>query len=52
MANAKDFQDPRVLGDLIVPWPGGKDTLEFQDFAASGVWAGVHFATETMGGGL
>ena len=44
MAYAKDFQDPRVLGDLIVPW-------QFRNLAASQVWAGVQFATERPGGG-
>ena len=51
MAHAKDFQDPRVLGDLLVQWPGGEDTLGFRDLAASEVWAGVQFATETLLGG-
>ena len=51
MAYAKDFQDPRVLGDLLLPWPGEGDTLEFRDLAASQVWAGVQFATERLGGG-
>ena len=41
MAYAKDFQDPRVLGDLLLPWPGEGDTLEFRDLGASQVWAGV-----------
>ena len=35
MAYAKDFQDPMVLGDLPLPWPGDGDTLEFRDLAAS-----------------
>ena len=35
MAYAKDSQDPRVLGDLLLPWPGDGDTLEFWDLAAS-----------------
>ena len=51
MAYAKEFQDPRVLGDLGLPWPGDGDTLEFRDLAASQVWAGVQFATERLGGG-
>ena len=51
MAYAKDFQDPRVLGDLLLPWPGEGDTLEFRDMGASQVWAGVQFATERLGGG-
>ena len=51
MAYAKDFQDLRVLGDLILPWPGDGDALEFRDLAASQVWAGVQFATERLGGG-
>ena len=41
MAYAKDFQDPRVLGDLLLPWLGDRDTLEFRDLAASQVWAEV-----------
>ena len=44
VAYAKDFQDPRVLGDLLLPWPGEGDTLEFRDLGASQVWAGVQFA--------
>ena len=51
MAYAKDFQDPRVLGDLLLPWPGEGDTLEFRDLGASQVWAGVQFASERLGGG-
>ena len=51
MVYAKDFQDPRVLADLLLPWPGDGDTLEFRDLAASQVWAGVQFATERLGGG-
>ena len=39
-----------MLGDLIPPWPGDGDTLEFRDLAASQVWAGVQFATERLGG--
>ena len=50
MAYAKDFQDPRVLGDLLLPWPGEGDTLEFRDLAASQVWAEVHFALERLAG--
>ena len=30
MAYAKDFQDPRVVGDLLHLWPGDGDTLEFR----------------------
>ena len=51
MAYAKDFQDPRVLGGLLLPWPGEGDTLEFRDLGASQVWAGVQFASERLGGG-
>ena len=51
MAYAKDFQDPRVLGDLLLPWPGEGDTLEFRDMGASQVWARVQFATERLGSG-
>ena len=51
MVYAKDFQDPRLLGDLSLPWPGDRDTLEFWDVAASQVWAGVQSATERLGGG-
>ena len=51
MAYAKNFQDPRVLGDLLLPWPGEGDTLEFRDLWASQVWAGVQFATWRLGGG-
>ena len=50
MGYANDFQDPRVLGNLILPLPGEGDTLEFTDLAASQVWAGVHFALECLGG--
>ena len=51
MGYAKDFQDPRVLGDLLLPWPGEGDKLEFRDLAASQVWAGVPFASERLSGG-
>ena len=51
MAYAKDFQDPRVLGDLLLPWRGEGETLEFRGLGASQVWAGVQFATERLGGG-
>ena len=51
MVYAKDFQDPRVLGNLLLPWPGDRDTVEFRDLAASQVWAGVRFASERWGGG-
>ena len=51
MAYAKDFHDPRVLGDLLLPWPGEGDTLEVRDLGASQVWAGVQFASERLGGG-
>ena len=50
MAYDKDFQDPRVLGDLLLSWPGDGDTLEFRDLAATQVWEGVRFATERLGG--
>ena len=50
MAYATDFQDPRVLGDVLPPWPGDGDTLEFRDLAAIQVWEGVQFATERLGG--
>ena len=51
MGYAKDFQDTRVLGDLLLAWPGEGDTLEFRDLAASQVWAGVQLASERLGGG-
>ena len=51
MGYVKDFQDPRVLGDLLLPWPGKGGTLEFRDLAASQVWAGVQFASEWLGEG-
>ena len=50
MAYAKDFHDPRVLGDLLLPWRGEGETLEFRGLGASQVWAGVQFATERLGG--
>ena len=37
MGYAKDFQDPRVLGDLLLPWPGEGDQMEFRDMAAGQV---------------
>ena len=51
MGYAKDFQDPQVLGNLILPWPGEGNKLEFRDLAASHVWAGVQFASERGEGG-
>ena len=51
MAYAKDFQDAKVLVDLIPLCPGDGGTLEFRDLAASQVWAGVQLATERLGGG-
>ena len=51
MAYAKDFEDPRVLGDLLPPWPGDGDTFEFRDLVASQVWAAVQFASERFGRG-
>ena len=39
MRYTKDFQDPRVLGNLLLPWHGEGDKLEFRDVAASRVWA-------------
>ena len=37
MGSAKDFQDPRVLEDLLLPWPGKGGALVFRDFSASQV---------------
>ena len=48
MGYAKDFQDPRVLEDLLLPWPGKGGALEFRDFSASQVWTGAVFANERL----
>ena len=51
MGYTKGFQDLRVLGGLLLPWPREGGKLEFRDLAASQVWAGVQFASERLGGG-
>ena len=53
MGYTKDFQAPRVLGDLWLPWPGEGGSLSFKDLAASHVWLGAKFASKHLvrGGG-
>ena len=48
MCYAKDFQDPRVLEDRLLPWPGKGGALEFRELSASQVWSGAVFATDRL----
>ena len=48
---AKDFSEPSVRGDLLLPRLGDGGKLDFRVWATSQVWAGVLFAPERLGDG-
>ena len=50
---SRNFQHPRVLGYVLLPWPRKGGLLSFRDLAASEEWPWAQFAMERQvdGGG-